>query len=163
MQIKILDSTVLLEGAQDLLPEGPNVTVYDVVGEIKSGKASIELDRMMRSGLEIIEPEDRFVLLVKKIQEKTKDRISKADTKVIALALQFRERGKDVAVVSDDYAVQNICKRENINFIPLSKKGIRREFEWAAKCRACGAPMEGDECPVCGGKDKKFNPKQPRK
>lgn len=162
MPIYILDSTVFLEGALDSLPEGAKVTVYEVAEELKSGRAIIELDKMIKSGLELLEPEEKFVLEAKKISGKTQDRVSKTDLKVIALALQFQSREKDALVVSDDYAVQNICKRENIKFLPLTKRGIKRELEWVGRCKACGAPMAGDECAVCGHKEKRFVPKQPK-
>lgn len=66
MPIYILDSTVFLEGALDSLPEGAKVTVYEVAEELKSGRAIIELDKMIKSGLELLEPEEKFVLEAKK-------------------------------------------------------------------------------------------------
>ncbi len=158
MQIPILDSTVFLEGASDGLPDGARATVFEVAEEMKSGKAAIEFDKMQKMGLEIIEPKEEFIVAAKKLQEKTKDRVSQTDIRVIALALQFKSMEKEVAVVSDDYAVQNICKRESINIIPLSKKGIKRELEWSGRCKACGAPMPGDACDVCGSAGKKYVP-----
>lgn len=161
MQILILDSTVFLEGASGGLPEGARVTVFEVAEEMKSGKAAIEFDKIQKMGLEIIEPKEEFVLAAKKLQEKTEDRVSATDIRVIALALQFKSRGKEVAVVSDDYAVQNLCKREKISFLPLSKKGITRELNWKGRCKACGAPMPEDTCDVCGSTGKKYVPQQP--
>ena len=162
MQILILDSTVFLEGASDGLPEGARVTVFEVAEEMKSGKAAIEFDKIQKMGLEIIEPKEEFILAAKKLQEKTKDRVSQTDLRVIALALQFKNREKEVSVVSDDYAVQNLCKKEKINFLPLSKKGITRELNWKGRCKACGAPMQDKSCDVCGSTGKKYVPHQPR-
>ncbi len=161
MQILILDSTVFLENASDGLPEGARVTVFEVAEEMKSGKAAIEFDKIQKMGLEIIEPKEEFIVAAKKLQERTEDRVSQTDIRIIALALQFKSRGKEVAVVSDDYAVQNLCKKEKIGFIPLSKKGITRELNWQGHCKACNAPMPGNACDVCGSTNKKYVPHQP--
>ncbi|MFH1432030.1 MAG: hypothetical protein ABIG84_02330 [archaeon] len=151
-KLYILDSTVFLETETGFLAGKACATVYDVAEEMKSTKASIEFDKMVRLGLEIIEPEKTYIDEAEKTAKSTNDKVSCADKKVVALALHFKAKGKDVAVVSDDYGVQNLCKHLNLEIVPQSQKAIRQKLTWLKKCSACGKRVESfeDICPVCG-------------
>jgi len=151
-KLYILDSTVFLEGLVPFVEGKPCVTVFEVAEEMKSGRASIEFDKMQRLGLAIIEPGSASVKRVEEVAKGTNDKLSNADKMVVALALHFREEGKTVVVVSDDYAVQNLCKHLKVEILPLSQKGIRRKFTWHKKCMACKKIVETTEdiCPICG-------------
>ena len=156
----VLDSTVFIEGQTAFISDKACVTVFEVAEEMKEGRAAIEFEKALRMGLEVIEPEVKHVKVVEGAAKETNDKVSRADTRVVALSLQFREKGKNVAVVSDDYGVQNLCRRFKIEVVPLSKKGIRQEFKWIKKCRGCGKVVESndDVCPICGSPFK-FVPK----
>lgn len=159
-KIFVLDSTVFLEGQTAFASGKACATVYEVAEEMKSGQASIEFDKMVRLGLAVVEPGSEHVKSVEDAAAATNDKVSVADKMVVALALDFAGKGKKVAVVSDDYAVQNLCKHFGVEIVALSKKGIKRKFTWVKKCRACGKRVESfdDACPVCGS-DVKFVPK----
>lgn len=156
-KIFILDSTAFLEGGAGEFQDKATATVYEVLEEIKNGKSAIELDRMIRMGMAVIEPKDESIKEITGIQEKTNDKLSKTDTKVLALACQFKKNGKTPVLVSDDYAMQNICKNLDIEFLPMSKKGITKKFRWIKICDNCGRKIKNDVCDVCGG-TAKFRP-----
>jgi UPF0271 protein len=79
--------------------------------------------------------------------------LSKADTNVLALALDLRKEGITPIIVSDDYAVQNVAEGIGIAYQPLATLGIREKFNWTIYCPACFrryTKADIDVCPVCG-------------
>jgi UPF0271 protein len=84
--------------------------------------------------------------------------LSKADTGVLALALDLRGEGKTPVIVSDDYAVQNVAEGIRIAYQPLATLGIREKFSWIYYCPACYkryAQTDLQVCQVCGTKLKR--------
>jgi UPF0271 protein len=84
--------------------------------------------------------------------------LSKADTNVLALALDLRREGKMPIIVSDDYAVQNVAEGIGIAFQPLATLGIREKFNWIYYCPACFRRYTATDvqvCAVCGTKLKR--------
>ncbi len=160
-KLYILDSTVFLERQTPLIEGKPCATVFEVAEEMKSNQASIEFDRMQRLGLAILEPESRHKKSAEEAAKQTNDKLSETDKAIVALALHFREKGKNTVVVSDDYAVQNLCRHLKIESLPLSRKGIKRKFTWHKKCIGCKKIVETteDSCPICGS-NLKYVPKQ---
>lgn len=149
-KIHILDSTVFLEGYSSLFLDKLSITTPHVAEEIKSGKAAIEFDRALKSGLEIIEPSFKSVEEALKTRGRTQDKMSQADLSVIALALDMKKKGKDIVVVSDDYAVQNLCAHFKIEWLAVSKPGIEKKLSWKRKCTACGELTNQETCQKCG-------------
>lgn len=100
---------------------------------------------------------------LKEISEKAKtlgDRVvlSKADTGVLALALDLLKQGKTPVIVSDDYAVQNVAEGMSLSYQPLATLGIREKFNWTYYCPACFrryGDAEVQVCSVCGTKLKR--------
>lgn len=84
--------------------------------------------------------------------------LSKADTNILALALDLRKEGRTPVIVSDDYAVQNVAEGMGIAYQPLATLGIRQKFTWTIYCPACFrryAQADFNVCPVCGTKLKR--------
>ena len=84
--------------------------------------------------------------------------LSKADTGVLALALELRTEGKTPVIVSDDYAVQNVAEGIGIAYQPLATLGIREKFSWTYYCPACYrryAQTDSLVCQICGTKLKR--------
>ena len=155
--IYVLDATVFLEGGAQKFQDLAKATVYEVLEEVKNDQSAIELDRLLRMGLAIIEPEDEFFEEIKQFQKTTNDKLSITDMKVLSLALKFKYQKKKPIVVSDDYAIQNMCKLIDVNFLALSKKGITKKYAWVKKCKNCGKKIKGDVCDTCGDEGK-FRP-----
>lgn len=159
--IYVLDSSVFIEQKSRQFLGKTIVTCYEVIDEMKSLKASIEADYLQKQGLEVLEPQDEFFDKVQALRKTTNDKVSKTDMKVVALALQFHQKGKKVVLVSDDYAVQNLAKILKIEINSPTQKGAKDAFAWYKKCKSCGSkvPQEENECPVCGS-EAKFVPRR---
>jgi UPF0271 protein len=80
--------------------------------------------------------------------------LSETDIKILALALDLRNEGKDPLIVTDDYAIQNMAEKLHFSYEPLATFGISYEFKWIIYCPACfrrfPQSYSKDECGVCG-------------
>ncbi len=152
--IFILDSNVFLHGMQSMFAEKPCVTVYGVVEEMKSTPATIEIDRFILSGLQILEPTNESIRGAEKAREKTQDKLSKTDVLLVALALDFKRKGKSAVIVTDDYGVQNLAKVLKLDYSGVMQEGIKKPLAWSGKCPACGFKTNEKICPNCGSKVK---------
>jgi UPF0271 protein len=149
----VLDTSAFIYG---IAPGGEMETVPAVFAEVKDDRSRLKLEFM--EGLKVIEPDARYVRLVSEAAHETGDdlRISKADGDLLALALQEKEEGKDTALMTDDYAVQNIARRLGIRAVALRQKKTRCSVVWDKRCTGCGRVCaeaevcQGEVCPVCG-------------
>jgi len=150
-KIYVLDSTVFLEGYVSLFANKPSATTFQVVEEIRSGQPKLQLEAALRSGwLAQTQPSAESVKKVAGLRGQTQEKLSTADLSVIALAIDLKDKGKAVVVVSDDYHVQNLCKIIGIEYLAVSKGGIEKKFSWRRKCRGCGRLVREEVCPFCG-------------
>ena len=154
----VLDASAFIYGAfYGASPGGEVETVPAIYAEVKDDRSRLKLELM--EGLKVVEPDARYVGRVAATARETGDdrRLSPADGDLLALALQEREAGKDVVIVTDDYAVQNVARRLGVRTAALRQKKSRRDVAWERRCTGCGRRFEGGEgpavdevCPVCG-------------
>ena len=79
--------------------------------------------------------------------------LSEADISVVALALEMKERGSIVTVISDDYAVENLSTILGIKRVSVMTGGITKVVEWLIFCQGCGKVFRDQGiqiCDVCG-------------
>ena len=153
----VLDTSVFVQGYAALFSDKAIVTVYMVSEEVKSSEALIQFDMLMKSGLKILNPSDESIGVVRVCSEKLADNLSETDIYVVALALDFKGKGKDVRVVSEDNSVKNLCKIKGIKVVSVKNPDIERTIRWVRKCVACGRKTDSSECPVCGSETKHFS------
>ncbi|HTY90832.1 MAG TPA: DNA-binding protein [Methanocella sp.] len=147
-QTYVLDASAFIYG---MFPGGELVTPPKVYAEVKDEASALKLE--MLTGLAVREPEIRHVEEVKKEARETGDimRLSPSDVDLLALAAEERAAGKDVAILSDDYAVQNVARKMGLAILPLHQKRIKYKIVWEKRCIGCNRTFpEGDVCPVCG-------------
>ena len=159
----ILDSTgiihfvpneeIFLENDCILLPD-------DVKEEIKSFGSRVVL--------ELIEADNRFIYThpsqesikkVRVIAEDSGDLSSLSEIDIQVLALAFDYPGS--ILISDDYAIQNICSFADIIFKPQSFKiKSTRKYFW--KCEGCGEKFASKKtiCIECGNRVKRYYKKE---
>ncbi len=81
-------------------------------------------------------------------------KLSTADRRLLALALQLREEGLDPVIVSDDYSVQNTASKLGLGYRSRGARGITKRLTWMTYCPGCrrtfDEEQEGNVCPVCG-------------
>ncbi len=153
--VQVLDTTALLAG---MLEHGPTslVTVQDVIDEVRFG--GIAPERMLtavESGLiQVKKPKPSYLKRVCEAAERTGDlhALSKADVNLLAVALEEREEGCDVILVSDDYSIQNTGIELGLTVRSSIHPPIRRPLKWRYICSGCGLEPSppADVCPRCG-------------
>ncbi len=137
----------------------PRATIYTtslVLSEVKDSESkqgleiAFSLDRV-----HVIDPEQSYVRRIIKEARRSGLHISlsKTDISVAALALQLREQGLEVEVLTDDYSLQNLLALLRIKYKPLRTRGIRKIEEYDIICPACGYKSKNPAekiCPICG-------------
>jgi len=125
------------------------ITVPEVVSEVIDEQSSVYLSV---KNLKIEEASASCLKKIERIAKRTGDiyKLSDTDLKILAKALDEKEKGNDVILVTDDYAIQNVAKKIGIKFESVIQKGISKEFNWIKVCKGCGRRLTDDICPICG-------------
>jgi UPF0271 protein len=140
----VLDTSVFLG---DHRCQGELYTTWSVADELKDLASKVRFDLLRESGLGVLDPETIYVSRAREasISAGENEVLSRADTDVLALAVQL-----DAAVVTDDYALQNVARKLGVAVVPLRQKGTSG-IRWKYRCTGCGRYHAGPgECPVCG-------------
>lgn len=144
----MLDTSAFIYGA---MPEGDLETVPTVYAEVRDEQSRLKLELL--EGLKVIEPGMSNVSRVAAVARETGDdkRLSRADGDLVALALEEKDAGKDVVILSDDYAVQNVARRLGVQVQALRQKKSRFGIVWEKRCTGCNRRYaNGEVCEVCG-------------
>ncbi|MGC8675725.1 hypothetical protein [Fervidicoccus sp.] len=98
-------------------------TVKEVVDEVKDFENKSKLEYTLSANRIIIEEvEDDLSSLNKKLSKA----LSKADRKLINLALKKKGEGFNVVVFTDDYKIQEALLSVGIEFKPIRYRSIKR-------------------------------------
>ncbi|RDI72181.1 NOB1 family endonuclease [Halopelagius longus] len=120
-----------------------------MVNEELEGEASFRFDAMEGSGMHIHIPASGTVEKVRRAAGETGDRETLSDTDVRLLAAAFELDG---VLVTDDYAMQNVADKLNVQVEVIAQDGISEQRDWKYQCQGCGREFDDnkDRCPVCG-------------
>jgi UPF0271 protein len=148
---RVLDATAFYAGIPFTSNDSFMTTsaVYDEVEHIKKKHGALEM-LQQTNRLQIREPSDEFITLVKNASVKTGDSttISKQDITIIALALENK-----IELITDDFAVTNVARQLKIQTLSLMTQGISTVGKWIIYCSMCGKEFSKEkECPICGSK-----------
>ncbi|MGC8561585.1 MAG: NOB1 family endonuclease [Thermoplasmata archaeon] len=153
----VVDTSSLFYGFQI---DGSNefITTPSVIEEVRGRKMkksvvmSIEL-------LKIMEPSAIGMEDVERVARSTGDldQLSRTDIELIALAKETEAR-----LLTNDLAIQNVCRRMGIAYQSFKGKSINTEIEWGYRCIGCGRKFDRfyKECPYCGNELKKYPKKR---
>jgi len=157
-RVMVLDTSAFVGGFDPFSIGEEQVTPPSVEEEIKSNTMrKIRFNTAVESGrIRIIEPASEFVDKVKATATSAGDSfyLSGTDIQVLALALEFKTRGDNPQIVTDDYSIQNVAKKLELNFVSMITFGIRRFLNWIRYCPACHkkypANYKETTCQICG-------------
>ena len=153
----VLDASAFINGFE---PKGKfNFTVSEITDEVKDLKSKILLDQSIEEGIIIIkEPSEESVQELNEIISQSGDdlRLSEADKKLLALALDLRCENENIKVLTDDYSMQNVLKILDIPYESIITEGIKGVYNWVKTCEGCKKEFDADypfdDCEVCGSK-----------
>jgi UPF0271 protein len=156
-KVYVLDTSALISHPGPL--EG--FTVREVIAEAKSPIAKL---RGSLVSIKVVEPSTASIEKVRKSAEKTGDRLSETDLKLLALALDLKKEGKNPEILTEDYAIQNLASVLNIKFSGIGGRGIRQVLRWIWVCPSCGRSFRAEgECKFCGSRLRKKSVRYSRK
>jgi UPF0271 protein len=155
--IFVIDTSALYHQQQFTAEDIQLATTPAVEKEMHQKGLKENLDLLLATNkLRIIEPTTHSLEKVKITARDLGDfpSLSEPDQQLLALALDLTVQEYQVIVLTDDYSIQNVAQRLDIEFKSISTSGIREIINWETYCKACGhkEPPSTTEtvCPVCG-------------
>ncbi|GAB4326234.1 MAG: NOB1 family endonuclease [Promethearchaeota archaeon] len=158
-KLLVLDSSFFIERGGSAVLDVPAVVPLSIREELSRKGWGPRLDLLEEVGkLHVEAPSSRSVerVRVKAVETGDSSVLSPADVDLLALALDKSNPGGPgrVALVTDDYAVQNVAAALGLWVLPARKSPIRDRIDWVTYCPACRevSPREpvGSPCPTCG-------------
>ena len=155
----ILDSTVVIQIlAKDWFLKDDCVVIIpaNIAEELKSFESNLVLSLLeSKQNILFLSPSSSSFSKAANLAKQAGEygRLSSYDLTIIALAIENPE----FTIISDDNAIQNLCKIFNIkiesSFFKITKK---KKYFW--KCTVCGSKFTKnlDHCPDCGSPLKRY-------
>lgn len=134
--------------------KGSIFTTSNVIEEVRREEETTFIDLLIKEGLKIVSPPKNFLEkamnLAKEVGEARK--LSITDITLLALSLYLKEKGMEVYLVTEDFALQNVSISTGINVITLKNRMISSIIFWEFYCPGCGKRVDSgvDVCPICG-------------
>jgi UPF0271 protein len=156
-EIIVLDTSAFIAGFEPLSIKNLQYSVPAVRNElIPNTLPRIRFEAAVEEGkLRIKAPTEEIIRKIRIYSKKSGDLrfLSEADKQVLALALELRNQGHRLRIVTDDYSIQNVANQIRIKFASLTTLGIRYAFHWMLYCPACHYKYPADHrakrCRIC--------------
>lgn len=154
----VLDTSAFIAGFDPMTISEKQYTVSEVLDELNSGSMPwMRLKAASEKGkIEILKPKETFLQKIIAASKKVGDinNLSIVDMKVLALALELKNKGLIPLIITDDYSIQNVANKIDVEFTSLNTFGIKFRFNWIMYCPACFRkyPPEHNShvCNTCG-------------
>lgn len=111
------DAPGLFAGLPLILP-GNHYTTPQVVMEVRDKESKERLQRVLEAGRLCIIAPSRITAGGRGLSE--------ADRSILSLALELREEGASVVLVTDDYALQKEARARGIEYMPVKTMGFEK-------------------------------------
>jgi len=127
------------------------------VHEELEGEHAFRFDAEEGAGMHIHIPSDGTVDRITRAASETGDADELSETDLLLVATAFELDG---TLVTDDYAMQNVAERLNVDVEVIAREGITEQREWQFQCAGCGRTFDDDHdrCPICGSDLSRKNP-----
>jgi UPF0271 protein len=169
-RVVVLDTSAFIAGFDPLTVPEKQYTVPEVKKELIAGSmpwmrfnAAVENRKLM-----IRNPKSSVLQEIQEASRKVGDMryLSEVDLQVLALALELKGRGLSPLIITDDYSIQNVANKIDVEFTSLMTFGIKFRFNWILYCPACYRKYPPDYkfkiCEVCGTELKRKPKKKTR-
>ncbi|MGC8995118.1 MAG: NOB1 family endonuclease [Thermoplasmata archaeon] len=140
----ILDTSAIISG-KPFPTDVETFTIESVINEIKLNREYYPI----LENIKILEIDDESLKKAIETAKKTGifEKLSKTDLELISAAIKY-----GYTVVTDDYAIQNVLKFLNLEYMTFSQEGIKDVYIWVYKCKGCKRIYRKNymNCPYCG-------------
>ena len=139
-EIFILDATALISGLDPNIINRTLWTIAEVIDEVKDSRNKLRIEMAIENKtIKIGSPSATTIDRIQQAAEKSGDIVALSDTdvKILALALELKNQGHIVVILTDDYSVQNVASRLKIESKAYTTAGIRYEIKWELYCPSC--------------------------
>ena len=157
-KVLVLDTSALVMGLNPSALNLPSYSVTSVLDELTPN--TLPHTRFVTSQdsghLTLEKPTLSSMKTVQETSSRVGDAVvlSRVDIEVLALALDLKKNGLSPAIVSDDYAIQNVSETLGMEHASLATFGIAQKFDWIYYCPACFRRYTTEDadqtCRVCG-------------
>lgn len=157
-KVLVLDTSAFVMGINPSALNLPSYSVMSVLDELTPDTLPHTRFATSRDSdqLTVKKPTSSSMKTVQETSSRVGDAVvlSRADIEVLALALDLKENGLSPAIVSDDYAIQNVSETLGMEHASLATFGIAQKFDWIYYCPACFRRYTTEDadqtCRVCG-------------
>jgi UPF0271 protein len=149
----VLDSSAFIE---EYHTDEQTATIPMVREELED-ESAYRFDAMEGSGMHIHIPGEQTTEKVRRAAKELGDLEELSDTDIRLVAATFELDG---TLVTDDYAMQNVAERLNVDVSVIAQDGISEQRSWQFQCQGCGREFDDnkDRCPICGSSLSRKNP-----
>lgn len=128
-----------------------------LVREELEDESAYRYDAMEGSGMHIHIPTDETIDTVRRAAAELGDleELSETDVRLVATTFEL-----DGTLVTDDYAMQNVAEKLNVDVEVIAREGISEQRRWTFQCQGCGREFDEqhDRCEICGSRLARKNP-----
>ncbi|QCC50082.1 NOB1 family endonuclease [Halapricum salinum] len=128
-----------------------------LVREELEDESAYRFDALEGSGMHLHIPDTETVEQIERAARETGDlaELSRTDIRLIAATFEL-----DGTLVTDDYAMQNVAEKLDVDVDVIAQEGIDEQREWRFQCQGCGREFDEnhDRCPICGSALSRKNP-----
>ncbi|MFW5903326.1 MAG: NOB1 family endonuclease [Halolamina sp.] len=151
--MEVLDTSAFIH---EYHTDDEQVSIPLVKEELEGGN-EYRFDAMEGAGMELHLPADETVDRVRRAASETGDaeELSETDTRLLATGFEL-----GATLVTDDYAMQNVAEKLDVEVQVIAREGIEEEREWTFQCAGCGREFDEnrERCPICGSDLSRKNP-----
>ncbi len=141
----VLDSSAFIDDYHT----DSRIATIPMVREELEDEAGYRFDALEGSGMRIHIPDSETVDQVKRAAVDTgdSDTLSQTDVRLLAAAFEL-----DATLVTDDYAMQNVAEKLDVDVDVIAQDGIEEHRDWQFQCQGCGRIFDEhhDRCEICG-------------
>lgn len=157
-KVIVLDTSAFIAGFDPFSVKEQEYTVPLVVKEISEKTMNyLRFKTAEECGkLKVETPKKEYVDQIRHCATEVGDSffLSNTDIQLLALAAELKADGSCPLIATDDYSIQNVARKMDIESTPLGTLGIRKHLEWMRYCPAChrrySANFRSKTCEICG-------------
>ena len=157
-KVIVLDTSAFIAGFDPFLIPEKQYSVPEVKNELNTGTIPwMRFNTAIDSGkVRIMQPKRSFSKEILEASKKVGDirSLSKADLQVLAIALELKSENLSPLILTDDYSIQNVANKIEIDFSSIMTFGIKFRVKWILYCPACYSKYPSDyksnSCEICG-------------